>query len=472
MRVEEHSEEVKGSAGTRGPTVGPRPFDRVPATNHFRFIQWDITSRCNLACIHCRSESFYGDRDLERDLSLDAVKSRLDVLYERGIRRIHFLGGEPFSRRDLPEIVSHATKQGIICSINTNGTLIDDERAHAIVEAGVFLLTFSIDGCDAATNDRIRGRGSFERIMRGVDAVKRARVRSGARTRMICCHVLMRPNFDRAEGMIDLCTEIGLDNLIYTNLRKMGGGARSYDELALTEAEKLDVAERIARRLNSGRHCHVQIDIVSLLAKLYLNARYRLELFVERSGCDAVTGKGYAQPDGALFPCQDLATEIGKSDEREAVKSEGVSSLDSTRFNHLPRFLASRETYRRYVPCYGCPALARLCTPCPLPAIRGGAEHNQRGDCVEALRRAKANDIDLRTAIDEAVGRSAQDRLLQDAGFRQEFLTTGDAGLLVESCRDDRKRNELVALRESVLAELQSCLEEALDLEPINSNSN
>src|SRR6187402_3798687 len=92
--------------------------------NHFRFVQWDITARCNLACKHCRSESFYGDSRLACDLPLVEVKSRLDRLWQQGVRRIHFLAGEPFVRRDLAAIVEYASSLGIICSINTNGTLI------------------------------------------------------------------------------------------------------------------------------------------------------------------------------------------------------------------------------------------------------------------------------------------------------------------------------------------------------------
>ncbi len=208
-------------------------------TNHFRFIQWDITSRCNLSCIHCRSESFYGDANLDRDMTLDEIKQRLEKLWERGIRRIHFLGGEPFMRRDLPEVVRYATELGIICSINTNGTLITEDRAADIVDAGTYLLTFSIDGPSAEINDRIRGRGVFRRILKGIENVQAIKRRLRARTRLICCHTLMRPNFKTVDTMVDLCTDLGLQNLIISGLRRMGAARERYDELALSEEERL-----------------------------------------------------------------------------------------------------------------------------------------------------------------------------------------------------------------------------------------
>lgn len=162
--------------------------------NTRKFVQWDITTRCNLECVHCRSEAFYGDGDLERDQPLEAIQEKLDGLAAEGVRRIHFLGGEPFTRPDLHKIVAYATDLGILCSVNTNATLISRRRAAQIVEAGTYLITFSIDGCDEQTNDAIRGRGSFAKIIRGVRHVQDAKRAARGRTRLICSHVLMAPN--------------------------------------------------------------------------------------------------------------------------------------------------------------------------------------------------------------------------------------------------------------------------------------
>lgn len=63
--------------------------------NTRKFLQWDITARCNLKCVHCRSEAFYGRHDLERDLPLAAACQKLDQLADEGVRRIHFLEASP-----------------------------------------------------------------------------------------------------------------------------------------------------------------------------------------------------------------------------------------------------------------------------------------------------------------------------------------------------------------------------------------
>jgi len=440
------------------------------ATNRFRFIQWDITSHCNLSCVHCRSESFYGNDNLDKDMPLPTVKERLDSLYEKGVRRIHFLGGEPFSRRDLPEIVRHASCLGILCSINTNGTLISRERAEAIVSAGTYLLTFSIDGCDEATNDRVRGAGTFRRILRGIRHLQEAKRALGAGTRLICSHVLMRSNLANVEGMVDLCTSLGLQNLIVTNLRRMGGATKSFAELAITEEEKLEAAERLILHGGKPGQCHVQVEVVSLLGKAYLNARYNARISIRRGGCDAVSRKAYMQPDGALFPCQDVANAIGSSEERDTIQAQGIASWESDRFSPILAGTSSRDIYDSYVPCPSCPALGVLCTPCPLPGLKGAPMRHE--SCLVALRAAHRACVDLKPEIERAARASLADRIVQDPTFRTEFFTSGDvAGFLDRARCDPALARRLSRFSIDTMEELQSLLRAAAEAEGAHASA-
>ncbi len=460
MNSDNVQDEARGASGVSAPAELCRLAD---TQNRFRFVQWDITSRCNLRCRHCRSESFYGESELEKDLGLEDVRRRLDALHAGGVRRIHFLGGEPFSRRDLPEIVEYASKLGILCSINTNGTLITEAVAERIITAGTYLLTFSIDGPDAPTNDAIRGLGTFSRICRGIENVQRAKRRLHGRTRLICCFVLMRPNAARAHEMPRRCSDLGLQNCILTNLRRMGAANRAYDELAIpSEDERLDIAERVALEITTNRpKCNVQIDFVSLLAKLYLNARFGLKLACGRGGCDAVATKGYIQPDGAMFPCQDMAKAVGKTVDRERIRREGTRSLQSDRFLRIAREVLDGTIYRSYRPCNSCPALGRLCTPCPLGGIEGRTV--VQSACIEAHRRAQRHGVDVSAALEAAAGGAARDRMLQDPRFRRAAFTTADPeAMFGDSCTAVAERERLTAFCEETIGDFQALLRDGL----------
>lgn len=437
-----------------------RPSASRNAQNRFRFVQWDITTRCNLNCIHCRSGAFYGDGKLERDLAYDAVISRLRELHDAGVRRIHFLGGEPFSRRDLPAIVRHATSLGVLCSVNTNGTLISRRVAEEIVDAGVYLITFSIDGPDAEVNDAIRGAGTFRRVVRGIRHVHDARKRLGKPVRTICSFVLMRRNMERAHEMIDLCSRLGLQNVIFTNLRRMGGASENYAEMALTEAEKFDVAERVAQQMQARTArspafaCNVQVDVVPLPGKLYLNGRFGVRLDCGRGGCNAITTKAYVQPDGMAFPCQDVAAQFTATQERGVLAADSANVWDATRFAEIPRQLTEMKIYENYVPCSGCPALGDLCVPCPLPGLRG--QRMVQAPCIEAHRRAKQHDVDLRRAMDACRSGGQGGRLAQDAEFRARWFGEPDGQYATPEAE------QLGQFRRQVTREIQSILNTGL----------
>jgi radical SAM protein with 4Fe4S-binding SPASM domain len=428
-------------------------------TNYFRFVQWDITSKCNLSCIHCRSESFYGDSHLAPDLSLEHVRSRLDRLCRQGVRRIHFLGGEPFVRRDLASIVEYAGSLGILCSVNTNGTLITREVARAIVSAGTYLLTFSLDGYDATINDGIRGRGSFHKALRGLRHVQEAKAALRGHVRLVCSHTLMRPNHQSIAKMIDVATELGFQNLIVSSLRRMGAASRNYQALALSTEEQLEVGEAAARRLRGGDHCHVQYEALPILGKIYLNEKYGISLPVYRSGCDATTTKGFLQANGKLYPCQDTApggTAASMASSVTGDRDDWKSPIGVK----IANALTNPDTYQQYTPCNRCPALGLLCVPCPLSALNGRKVTHT--DCERIMQKAITERISLERGTTLAAGSSVVDTLLNSPKSRSQFFFGPDPLAALSDSRYEQGYPELLALRSRILGETVALVEAAV----------
>jgi MoaA/NifB/PqqE/SkfB family radical SAM enzyme len=67
-----------------------------------------------------------------------------------------FSGGEPLCRSDLFALIGAARQRGIIPALATNGTLIDNDKARQIREAGVMRVSVSLDGATADVHDRMR----------------------------------------------------------------------------------------------------------------------------------------------------------------------------------------------------------------------------------------------------------------------------------------------------------------------------
>ena len=126
---------------------------------------------CNIECRHCFISSSPTNRAHEM-MTLEEVRRWLGEAAVLGVREYYFTGGEPFLNRELLEILEETLRQGP-ATVLTNGLLITDaiaRRLRALADASEYSLDLrvSIDGWDAATNDPIRGAGTFERIMAGV----------------------------------------------------------------------------------------------------------------------------------------------------------------------------------------------------------------------------------------------------------------------------------------------------------------
>ena len=151
---------------------------------------------CNLDCEYCfflsKEELYPGSGFRMGDAVLDAYVGQL-LSAQRGADEVvvAFQGGEPtlmgldFFRRVLEREAHHAAPgQKILNTIQTNATLIDDEWA-AFLKQHDFLVGVSIDG-PREMHDAFRvdkgGKPTFDRVLAGLDALKRHDVEWNALT--------------------------------------------------------------------------------------------------------------------------------------------------------------------------------------------------------------------------------------------------------------------------------------------------
>ena len=136
-----------------------------------RLIFWETTAGCNLECIHCRRITV-ADQLLPQDLSTQEAFDMIDEISAFAKPIFILSGGEPLFRRDIFDIARYATDAGLIVALATNGTLIDAAVAMKIKESGIRRVSISFDGADAPTHDIFRGKGAFDRALRGINHLK------------------------------------------------------------------------------------------------------------------------------------------------------------------------------------------------------------------------------------------------------------------------------------------------------------
>jgi MoaA/NifB/PqqE/SkfB family radical SAM enzyme len=108
----------------------------------------------------------------------DEVLEHLADAARLGVREYYFTGGEPFLNPAMETILESTLRQGP-ATVLTNGLLLDPARCarlRALSDGSPYSLDLrvSLDGWDAASNDPIRGEGTFERIIAGIRNLRAA----------------------------------------------------------------------------------------------------------------------------------------------------------------------------------------------------------------------------------------------------------------------------------------------------------
>ncbi len=193
-----------------------------------RLIAWEVTRSCNLACKHCRGEAH--PEPYEGELSTAEAKALIDTFPEVGDPIIIFTGGDPMMRPDVYELIRYATDKGLRCVFSPNGTLITEETAQKIREAGIQRCSISIDGADAKSHDDFRAvPGAFEASMRGIELLKAAGVEFQINT------TVTRDNLGNFKDIFDLCERIGAAAWHIFLLVPMGRAAQLADQVITAE---------------------------------------------------------------------------------------------------------------------------------------------------------------------------------------------------------------------------------------------
>lgn len=183
-------------------------------------VQWHITDRCNLQCIHC-----YRNEKVE-DLPLSRLKLIADTVVE-GLKTMHMSpffalsGGEPFLRDDVFDLVEYLAEKGVEnIMFETNGTLLTPEIIQKVIQHSppIGAIQVSLDG-GPVVNDSIRGEGVFEKVVEGLK-----RVISDTHLVSAVSYTFHSQNYMDIPRVIELGEKIGVNIFHFTRLVPLGRG--------------------------------------------------------------------------------------------------------------------------------------------------------------------------------------------------------------------------------------------------------
>jgi len=192
-------------------------------------LTWELTYACNLACIHCLSSS--GRRD-PGELTTAEARAFIDDLASMQVFYVNIGGGEPTVRHDFWDLVSYAVDHRVGVKFSTNGGTMTARRAKQLATMDYVDVQVSIDGASAATNDPVRGEGSFEAATRAMRLLA-----DGGFAGFKVSVVVTRLNVPELDELAALADRFGAE-LRLTRLRPSGRGATSWHRLHPTAGQQ------------------------------------------------------------------------------------------------------------------------------------------------------------------------------------------------------------------------------------------
>lgn len=255
-------------------------------THRPRLIFWELTTGCNLRCIHCRASST--ELMSPEDLSYQESCAAIDQIAEYAPFILVLSGGEPLWRRDVFDLAERARAKNIRVALATNGTLVDEQMADRIVAAGIRRVAISLDGADAATHDVFRGQpGAFEAALAGF---RRLRARGMS---MQINTTVSRHNEEQLPRILDLALSLGADAFHTFLLVPVGCGLTIKDEQMVS-------AERYEAILNwfYDRSLEGRIELKATCAPHYFRVVRQRRAEARRAGLPVpeLPGQGGGRP--------------------------------------------------------------------------------------------------------------------------------------------------------------------------------
>jgi pyrroloquinoline quinone biosynthesis protein E len=292
----------------------------------------ELTHRCPLGCPYCSNP-----------LALDAPKDELDtqtwarVFHEAaalGILQVHLSGGEPASRRDLPEIVRSASEAGLYTNLITSGIGLTQKTLDTLASGGLDHVQVSIQDSEPSSADTIAGYdGAFARKRALAEQV----VTHGIPLTVNI--VVHRRNIERIDAMVTMALAMKAGRVEIAHVQYYGWALKNRAALMPTREQAMHAVAAVDA-LRQQHHGKIVID--SALPDYY--ARYP-------KPCMGGWGRRSLNvtPSGKVLPCH--AAEVIPGLEFWSVADHALADI----WRSSPAFNAFRGTDWMAEPCRSCP---------------------------------------------------------------------------------------------------------------------
>ncbi len=257
----------------------------------FLFVGWEVTRKCQLKCLMCYSDS--GEAEIN-ELSQEKILDCFGQALELGANMISLTGGEPFLRKDLPQILIKAVDigfEGIF--IPTNGLITSKilpklEKIRENITLGI-----SLDGSTPELNNAIRMPGSYYEAIDSIKAAKELMIPT------IILMTITKTNYHDVPKMLQLAKDLGVEQLALRRAIPSGRGLENYEQICPTPQQSYDAWK-------STKNSSIDVKFYDPIANVCNEVED-----IEFGGCTAGTSGFVILSNGDVVPCPELRVVVG-----------------------------------------------------------------------------------------------------------------------------------------------------------------
>ncbi len=168
----------------------------------------EATSVCNLKCFMCFQSFAPPPRGF---MAMELYKKIIDEGSKKGLCSLKLMyRGEPLLHPNIVEMVRYAKEKGIMeVMFNSNATLLTEEKARALIDAGLDKLICSVDGYTKEVYESVRIGAKFETTLQNIKTLQRLKKEMGKKNPTLRVQMVDTPrNHEQMEGYIKFWSEI------------------------------------------------------------------------------------------------------------------------------------------------------------------------------------------------------------------------------------------------------------------------
>lgn len=193
--------------------------DRAPRLPEI--LQIESTNICNARCVFCPRDQMHRRQGVMDEALFRKVVDDCAALGICHVRLHNY--GEPFVDRHLTDKVAYAKQKGIAeVGVISNGSLIDEQVARGVIEAGLDAINISVDASGREVFERTRVGLEYDKVIANIERLVRIRAELGRTHPKLILSFVRQDNSDEERAFIDHWRTIA-DKIHITDLHNWAG---------------------------------------------------------------------------------------------------------------------------------------------------------------------------------------------------------------------------------------------------------